>query len=120
MAQRVRFPGDASGRAPHHTWARWSSFLRLALQGGHVRCGRCGSGAVRRRWSPTPTWSHAFGLDPCRCDACGSTFRVPRRALTAEADEAADAAPLLLPPPPEVDLAALDRDFAVRLGRRSE
>ena len=69
-----------------------------------------------------PTWHRAIGLDPCRCDGCGATFHVPRRAVTADGFEEADEvmAELTLPAAPEVDLDALDRDIAVRLGRRSE
>jgi hypothetical protein len=48
---------------------------------------------------------------------------VPRRASTADGegpDEAAEVTPLPLPASPEVDLEALDRDIAVRLGRRPD
>jgi hypothetical protein len=96
--------------------------VRLAVWGGDARCAKCGSREVRRAWTPLPTWHHALGLDPCRCEGCGATFHVPRRAVTADGAEDADEAmpELTLPPAPEVDLAALDRDIAVRLGRRSE
>jgi hypothetical protein len=96
--------------------------VRLAFWGGDVHCGQCGSGQVRRAWTAFPTWHHALGLDPCRCDGCGATFHVPRRAVTADGlDEPEEATPeLTLPPAPEVDLAALDRDIAIRLRRLSE
>lgn len=103
----------------HGGWSRWSSMVRLAVWGGEATCGQCGSGKVRRAWS-LPTWHHALGLDSARCEACGATFHVPRRASTAEMyEEPPDPAQqLTLPAPPEVDLAALDRDMAARLRRR--
>ena len=99
--------------------SRWSSLVRLAVWGGDARCGRCGSREVRRSWS-LPTWRHALGLDACRCESCGATFHVPRRAATAEMyDDPPDPTyELTLPAPPEVDLDALDRDMAVRLAHR--
>ena len=95
--------------------------VRLALRGGDAVCSKCGSLEVRRSWS-IPTWHHALGLDACHCDVCGESFHVPRRAATAEMyDEPADPSQqLTLPEPPEVDLNALDREMAVRLGRRSK
>ena len=99
--------------------ARWSFMVRLAVWGGDARCGQCGSQEVRRAWS-LPTWRHAFGLDACRCEACGATFHVPRRAATVEMyeDPPDPAQQLMLPAPPEVDLAALDRIMAARLRTR--
>jgi hypothetical protein len=93
--------------------------VRLAVWGGEARCAKCGSRDVRRAWSLS-TWRHAIGLDACRCEACGATFHVPRRAATAEMyDDPPDPGhQLTLPAPPEVDLEALDRDMADRLARR--
>jgi hypothetical protein len=108
-------------RRPAPSWSRWSSLVRLAVWGGDARCAECGSREVRRAWTDLPSWRHAVGLDPCHCDGCGATFHVPRRAVTAEgADEPEDGSPeIALPAPPEVDFAALDRDIATRLRRRS-
>jgi hypothetical protein len=113
-------PFEASRPLPlAESWSRWSSLVRLAVWGGDARCAECGSLQVRRSWAPLPPWKRALRLDPCRCDACGATFHVPRRAATAEVDAEPAAGPeLSLPPPPEVDLAALDREMAARLGRR--
>jgi hypothetical protein len=106
--------------SPAASWSRWSSLVRLAVMGGDARCAECGSRHVRREWTPLPAWKRALRLDPCRCDACGATFQVPRRAATQERDyEPVDLGPdMTLPPPAEVDLAALDREMALRLGRR--
>jgi hypothetical protein len=70
----------------------------------------------------TSPWKRALGIDPCRCDACGATFHVPRRAATADLyeDEPPDEMPeLTLPAPPNVDLGALDKAMASRLQRPS-
>jgi hypothetical protein len=90
--------------------------VRLAVWGGDAQCGQCGSAEVRRAWS-LPNWQHAFGLDAARCEACGATFHVPRRAATVEMyEEPPDPEQqLTLPAPPDVDLRALDRDMAARL-----
>jgi hypothetical protein len=66
---------------------------------------------------PLPPWKRALGIDPCRCEACGATFHVPRRAATADLYEepAEEMSELMLPAPPEVDLAALDKAMAGRL-----
>jgi hypothetical protein len=95
--------------------------VRLAVWGGDARCGRCGSDQVRRAPRLLPPWKRALGLDPCRCDSCGETFNVPRRAATADLYEETPDEPmseLTLPAPPEVDLAALDKAMAGRLPRR--
>lgn len=112
---------NPESRRPAPSWSRWSSLVRLAVWGGDARCAECGSREVRRAWTDLPSWRHVVGLDPCHCDGCGATFHVPRRAVTAEGvEEPEDAAPeLALPAAPEVDLAALDRDIAIRLGRSS-
>jgi hypothetical protein len=76
---------------------------------------------VHRDWTPLPPWKRALGIDPCRCEACGAQFHVPRRAATADLYEEPPDEPmseLTLPPPPEVDLAALDKAMAGRLPRR--
>jgi len=118
MARRFS-PAEHSEFLAHGGWSRWSAMVRLAFWGGDATCGQCGSDEVRRAWS-LPTWRHALGLDACRCEACGATFHVPRRAVTVEMYEAPDdpAQQLTLPPPPEVDLDALDRDMAARLRTR--
>jgi hypothetical protein len=117
MATRLS-PSEASDFHAGRGWSRWSSMFRLAVWGGDAQCGQCGSGKVRRAWS-LPTWQHAFGLDAARCETCGATFHVPRRAATVEMyEDDLEAGQLLtLPAPPEVDLAALDRDMAARLRR---
>jgi hypothetical protein len=95
--------------------------VRLAFWGGDAQCGQCGSNEVRRAWTPLPPWKRALGIEPCRCDASGATFLVPRRAATADLfeDDALEEMPeeLALPAPPEVDLAALDKAMAKRLPR---
>ena len=114
-------PARESDKHPsRHSWTRWSSLVRLAVWGGDARCGQCGSDQVRRAWTPLPPWKRALGIDPCRCEACGATFHVPRRAATADLyddepppDEMLEE--LTLPAPPEVDLAALDKAMAKRL-----
>ena len=58
--------------------------VRLAFWGGDAQCGQCGSNEVRRAWTPLPPWKRALGIEPCRCEACGATFHVPRRAATAD------------------------------------
>ena len=117
MATRLS-PSDTSGFHAGRGWSRWSSMFRLAFWGGDARCSQCGSDQVRRAWS-LPTWRHAVGLDACRCETCGATFHIPRRAATVEMyEEPPDPdEQLTLPAPPEVDLAALDRDMAARLRR---
>jgi hypothetical protein len=126
MAQRSPTFDSLHSGSPAAPWTRWSSLVRLAVWGGDARCARCGSHEVRRDWSPVPMWCHALGLEPCRCDGCGATFHVPHRAMTAdgvlEPDESAPAEPepeLLVPAAPDIDLAALDREVAARLGPRS-
>jgi hypothetical protein len=117
---RVSPPSDKSEfHRKGRSWSRWSSMVRLAFWGGDARCGQCGSADVRRAWS-LPSWRHAIGLDAARCESCGATFHVPRRASTAEMyEEAPDPAyQLTLPAPPEVDLDALDREMARRLAGR--
>ena len=94
--------------------------MRLAFWGGDAECGQCGSHEVRRAWTPLPPWKRALGIEPCRCEACGATFHVPRRAATAdlyEDEPPEEMAELSLPAPPEVDLAALDKAMAKRLPR---
>jgi len=110
-------PPVSSGPHPAHSWSRWSSFVHLALRGGDAFCARCGSRRVRRDWELAPPWKRALGIDPCRCDACGATFHVPRRAATVDPreDPADEEAMLPMPPLPSVDLEALDRDIAQRL-----
>jgi len=92
----------------------FGSLVRLAVWGGHAGCGRCGSNKVRRGWSPLASWTSALGLDPCRCETCGATFHAPRRAATID-DYEDNLEMLAVPPPPEVDLAELDRAIAERL-----
>ena len=114
-----RSPSSES-RLPGPSWTRWSSLVRLAFWGGDAECGQCGSNEVRRAWTPLPPWKRALGIDPCRCEACGATFHVPRRAATAdlyEDEPTEEMAELSLPAPPEVDLAALDKAMAKRLSR---
>ena len=92
--------------------------MRLAVWGGDAQCGQCGSDKVRRDWSPLPPWKRALGIEPCRCEACGASFHVPRRAATADLydeDPPELREELTLPAPPEVDLAALDKAMAKRL-----
>ncbi len=94
--------------------------VRLAFWGGDAQCGQCGSNEVRRAWTPLPPWKRALGIEPCRCEACGATFHVPRRAATADFyddEPVEEMAELTLPAPPEVDLAALDKAMAKRLPR---
>jgi hypothetical protein len=94
--------------------------VRLAFWGGDAQCGQCGSNEVRRAWTPLPPWKRALGIEPCRCEACGATFHVPRRAATADLYEEPPEETLeelTLPAPPEVDLAALDKAMAKRLPR---
>ena len=111
--------GNSAAPRPGHSWSRWSSLVRLAAWGGDARCARCGSDHVRRAWTLLPPWKRALGLDPCRCEACGATFHVPRRAATADLYELSEPmTELTLPAPPEVDLAALDEAMAGRLPRR--
>ena len=110
---------DSETHSSGRSWARLSSLVRLAFWGGDARCGQCGSNEVRRAWTPLPPWKRALGIDPCRCEACGATFHVPRRAATADLYEEPEEemAELSLPAPPEVDLAALDKAMAKRLPR---
>jgi len=113
--------GTSAAPGPGHSWSRWSSLVRLAVWGGDARCRRCGSDQVRRAPLLLPPWKRVLGLDPCRCDSCGETFNVPRRAATADLYEVPPDEPmpeLTLPAPPEVDLAALDKAMAGRLPRR--
>lgn len=112
MASRFSF----SQNAP----SRWSSLVRLAVYGGDARCGQCGSYQVRRAWQLLPPWKDWLGIEPCCCDVCGARFHVPRRAATADLYEVPpeEIPELMLPAPPEVDLAALDRAMAGRLPRR--
>ena len=120
MASRSPSSGNAGSRVSGPSWVRWSSLVRLAFWGGDARCGQCGSNEVRRAWTPLPPWKRALGIEPCRCDACGATFHVPRRAATADLyddEPAEEMAELTLPAPPEVDLAALDKAMAKRLPR---
>jgi hypothetical protein len=76
---------------------------------------------VRRTWAPAPPWKRALRLEGAECQTCGARFDVPRRAATVEMyQESPDLARhSLLPPPPEVDLAELDRAMAACLRRRS-
>jgi hypothetical protein len=120
MASRSPSSEKAGSRLTGPSWARWSSLVRLAFWGGDAQCGQCGSNEVRRAWTPLPPWKRALGLDPCRCEACGATFHVPRRAATADLyEDPVEEMPeeLTLPAPPEVDLAALDKAMAKRLPR---
>ena len=119
MASRFLSSENPASRPPGHSWTRWSSLVRLAVWGGDAQCGQCGSNEVRRAWTPLPPWKRALGIDPCRCEACGATFHVPRRAATADLYEepVEEMSELMLPAPPEVDLAALDKAMAGRLPR---
>jgi hypothetical protein len=77
---------------------------------------------VRRSYQGGTVWSRALGLASCRCEACLSTFDVPRRV--APRDPPADAEPepepmLEMPPRPPVDLSELDREMARHLKRNA-
>jgi hypothetical protein len=101
-----------------HSWSRWSSFVQLALRGGDAFCTRCGSRDIHRDAVLPPPWKRALRIDPCRCNFCGATFHVPRRAGTAEVyEEEEEASMLTLPSSPRADLAALDRAMEERLPR---
>jgi hypothetical protein len=111
-------PGLAGSRG---TWARWSSFVRLAVWGGSPRCTKCGSPRVRRSFEPQSPLSRALGLTACRCEACYAVFDVPRGAtppMHVADDEGEPDDMIVLPARPAVDLSALDREMARRLGRK--
>jgi hypothetical protein len=104
-----------------HTWARWSSLVRLAVWGGRPRCAACGSAEVHGSRQPRPAWTRALGLAPCRCDRCGTLFDVPRRVVPPDMAAEAEAEPMPQwepPPAPKIDLSALDREMERRLSRR--
>jgi len=117
MAETPPSLPEIPGPRPAHHWSRWSSFVHLALRGGDAFCDRCGSRRVRREWEMAPPWKRALGIDPCRCEACGATFHVPRRAATSDPreDPADEEAMLAMPPLPTPDLERLDREVAARL-----
>jgi hypothetical protein len=113
--------GQPGGSLPGHTWARWSSLVRLAVWGGAPKCAACGSREVHGSRAERPGWTRALGLTPCRCDRCGEVFDVPRRAAPSEMEAEPEPEPILEwePPAPKMDLSALDRDMEQRLRRDS-
>jgi hypothetical protein len=111
--------GESGGPPSGQSWARWSSLVRLAVWGGRPRCTACGSDNVHGSRTPRPVWTRALRLAPCRCDACGALFDVPRRAVPPELEPEPEPTLVLeAPSPQKIDLSGLDREMAERLGRR--